>query len=61
MLKSTSNPYQHLRNLILIPFKSSHKKHHFLKELLHFFTNHVTFTIPQPYTSLILLTILMFS
>lgn len=61
MLKSTSNPYQHLRTLVLIPFKGSSKKHHFLKELLHFFTNHVEFKIPQPYTSLILLTIIMFS
>jgi hypothetical protein len=61
MLKTTTNPYPHLRTLILIPFKSLSKKHQFLKELIHFFSNHVEFKLPQPYNAIVLLTILLFS
>jgi hypothetical protein len=40
-IKTTTNPFPHLRAHILIPFKSSSKKQQFLKELIHFFSNKV--------------------
>ena len=36
MLSNTVNPYSHLRNQILIPFKHHSNKHQFLSEFIHY-------------------------
>ena len=60
MLSNATNPYNHLRNQILIPFKNQTNKLYFLKEFMHYLTNYEIRSY-ETYKGILLTVILLFA
>ena len=60
MINNSNNPFNHLRTSILLPFKSTNQKNSFLTELTHLI-QHQFLKKPQPFNSLLLVIILLFT
>lgn len=61
MLQNAANPYSHLRNEIILPFRKNSQQQYFLQELTLYLTSLPPIKSPQPYNSLLLSVILLFS
>lgn len=60
MMNSSNSPFNHLRTLVLLPFKSQPNKHDFLRELTHLIQSQ-PLRKPQPFNSVMLLVMLLFT
>lgn len=60
MLLNSGKSFNHLRTLVILPFKKETNKQGFLSELTHLL-QHLEIGKPEPFKSLLLLVITLFS
>jgi len=60
MLTNSGKSFSHLRTLVFNPFRKNTNKHAFLRELTHLI-QHQEINKPEPFKSLLLLVIILFT